>query len=46
METKQEIKRCNKGHLLVEEYEDTEGIIWRNDCPVCIEEMNKIRRIN
>lgn len=37
-------KRCNLGHLLVEEYEDSNGKIWRWDCPICIEEMNRIRR--
>jgi len=37
-------KRCNKGHLLKEEYEDSNGKIWRWDCPICIEDMNKIRR--
>ena len=45
METKNKWKgRCNKGHLLVEEYEDTNGKIWKNDCPICIEDMNKIRK--
>lgn len=37
-------KRCNKGHLLVEEYEDTEGKVWFKDCPICIEEMINIRK--
>jgi len=37
-------KRCNRGHLLQEEYEDSNGKIWRWDCPICIEDMNKIRR--
>ena len=45
METKNEWKgRCNKRHLLVEKYEDTNGKIWKNDCPICIEDMNEIRK--
>ena len=46
METKDDewVGRCNKRHLLKEEYVDTNGYTWKNDCPICIEEMNKIRR--
>ena len=33
--------RCNKGHLL---FYDEDREVW--DCPICIEEMEKIRGKN